>query len=139
MKYLKDETFNDLKSKADNFDKLAEKIIAANQDLKAEDITVEMLLEQLEQAADNSDAKEELTSANQTIEAQKQTIAEKDQEISTLQIEVTELKKTGDGNPSGIDKDDELNSKDETPEEYCANHSFAQNVAYLKKKGIINN
>ena len=44
MKWLKDDSYNAMKQAADNWDKLLNKVLGDNPDMKAEDVTVDQLL-----------------------------------------------------------------------------------------------
>lgn len=48
MKWLKDDSYNAMKQAADNWDKLLNKVLGDNPDMKAEDVTVDQLLDSIE-------------------------------------------------------------------------------------------
>ena len=47
MKWLKDDSYNAMKQAADNWDKLLNKVLGDNPDMKAEDVTVDQLLDSI--------------------------------------------------------------------------------------------
>ena len=86
MKWLKDDSYNAMKQAADNWDKLLNKVLGDNPDMKAEDVTVDQLLDSIESTGNTSD----LSTAQEELK-------EKDTQIEQLQSDVAELK----GTPAG--------------------------------------
>jgi Zn-dependent M16 (insulinase) family peptidase len=87
MKWLKDDSYNAMKQAADNWDKLLNKVLGDNPDMKAEDVTVDQLLDS---TGNTSDLQEQLSTAQEKLK-------EKDTQIEQLQSDVAELK----GTPAG--------------------------------------
>lgn len=75
---------------ADNWDKLLNKVLGDNPDMKAEDVTVDQLLDSIESTGNTSDLQEQLSTAQEELK-------EKDTQIEQLQSDVAELK----GTPAG--------------------------------------
>ena len=90
MKWLKDDSYNAMKQAADNWDKLLNKVLGDNPDMKAEDVTVDQLLDSIESTGNTSDLQEQLSTAQEKLK-------EKDTLIEQLQSDVAELK----GTPAG--------------------------------------
>lgn len=90
MKWLKDDSYNAMKQAADNWDKLLNKVLGDNPDMKAEDVTVDQLLDSIESTGNTSDLQEQLSTAQEKLK-------EKDTQIEQLQSDVAELK----GTPAG--------------------------------------
>ena len=85
MKWLKDDSYNAMKQAADNWDKLLNKVLGDNPDMK-----VDQLLDSIESAGNTSDLQEQLSTAQEKLK-------EKDTLIEQLQSDVAELK----GTPAG--------------------------------------
>ena len=85
MKWLKDDSYNAMKQAADNWDKLLNKVLGDNPDMKAEDVTVDQLLDSIESTGNTSDLQEQLSTAQEELK-------EKDTLIEQLQSDVAELK-----------------------------------------------
>ena len=85
MKWLKDDSYNAMKQAADNWDKLLNKVLGDNPDMKAE-----QLLDSIESTGNTSDLQEQLSTAQEKLK-------EKDTLIEQLQSDVAELK----GTPAG--------------------------------------
>lgn len=90
MKWLKEETYNAMKQAADNWDKLLNKVLGDNPDMRAEDVTVEQLLESIEGTDNTSGLEGQLSAAQDELKL-------KDKQIEQLQSDVKELK----GVPAG--------------------------------------
>lgn len=90
MKWLKEETYNAMKQAADNWNKLLNKVLGDNPDMKAEDVTVEQLLESIEGTDNTSELEGQLSAAQDELKL-------KDKQIEQLQSDVKELK----GVPAG--------------------------------------
>lgn len=88
MKWLKDDSYNAMKQAADNWDKLLNKVLGDNPDMKAEDVTVDQLLDSIESTGNTSDLQERLSTAQEELK-------EKDTQIEQLQSDVAELKGAG--------------------------------------------
>ena len=90
MKWLKDDSYNAMKQAADNWDKLLNKVLGDNPDMKAEDVTVDQLLDSIESTGNTSDLQEQLSTAQEELK-------EKDTLIEQLQSDVQEpTAETGD-------------------------------------------
>ncbi len=109
MKYLKNDAYNALDAAAKNWNSLVQKVLENNKDLKAEDVTPEMLLEAMESDDDSgtSDLQTKLDEALQQVE-------QKDAQIEQLTSENEALKGTpkskkedikADAEPLGSGKD----------------------------------
>ena len=84
MKWLKDDSYNAMKQAADNWDKLLNKVLGDNPDMK------DQLLDSIESTGNTSDLQERLSTAQEELK-------EKDTQIEQLQSDVAELK----GTPAG--------------------------------------
>lgn len=87
MKWLKEEAYNAMKQAADNWNKLLNKVLADNPDMKAEDVTPDQLLEAFESGGAAAELQEQLTIAQGELTA-------KDTQIEQLQSDVAELRGT---------------------------------------------
>lgn len=87
MKWLKEEAYNAMKQAADNWNKLLNKVLADNPDMKAEDVTPDQLLEAFEKGGVNVNLQEQLTIAEGELK-------QKDTQIEQLQSDVAALKGT---------------------------------------------
>lgn len=88
MKWLKEEAYNAMKQAADNWNKLLNKVLADNPDMKAEDVTPDQLLEAFEGGgAAASELQEQLATAQGELTA-------KDTQIEQLQSDIAELRGT---------------------------------------------
>ncbi len=96
MKYLKNDAYNALDAAAKNWNTLVQKVLENNKDMKAEDVTPEMLLEAME-SDDDSGTSDLQTKLDDALEQVKQ----KDAKIEELTSENEALK----GTPAGK-KDD---------------------------------
>ena len=67
MKWLKDDSYNAMKQAADNWDKLLNKVLGDNPDMKAEDVTVDQLLDSIESTGNTSDLQEQLSTAQEKL------------------------------------------------------------------------
>ena len=85
MKLLKDENYLALKQASDNYNTLVKAVIEGNPDMKAEEVTVDVLAEAMQQ--DNSELKAQLESDQNELKA-------KDELIAQLQSTIKELKNT---------------------------------------------
>lgn len=109
MKWLKDDAFSAMDAAAKNWNTLVQKVLENNPDLKAEDVTPEMMLEAMEGEDDSetSDLQNQLDESLKTIE-------QKNAQIEKLNSEIEALKGTpktkkddvkADGEPLGSGKD----------------------------------
>ena len=91
-KVLKEETYQALKSKADGYDAIVASIMKKNEDLKAEDITLEVIQEVISSGADSDNASEitELKTKLENITSERDTLKT---DLTNLTEENTELKK----------------------------------------------
>ncbi len=96
MKWMKDDAYNALDAAAKNWNALVQKILDTNPDMKAEDVTPDMLIEAMESGND-SGASDLQNKLDKTLEQVKQ----KDAKIEELTSENAALK----GTPAGK-KDD---------------------------------
>lgn len=87
MKWLKEEAYNAMKQAADNWNKLLNKVLVDNPDMKAEDVTPDQLLEAFEGGGVAAELQEQLTTAQGELTA-------KDVQIGQLQSDIAELKGT---------------------------------------------
>lgn len=87
MKWLKEESYNAMKQAADNWNKLINQVLGDNPDMKAEDVTVDQLLETIESGGDEVGLQEQLTAAQGEL-------TKKDEQIGQLQSDIAELKGT---------------------------------------------
>lgn len=87
MKWLKDESYNAMKQAADNWNKLLNQVMGDNPDMKAEDVTVESLMESIENGSAETGLQEQLTTAQDEL-------TKKDEQIEQLQSDIAELKGT---------------------------------------------
>jgi len=72
MKFLKDDEFASLKAKADNYDSIVNAVVAGNDSLTADDVTLEVIQAAIENEGDNAD---DLLSTRITdLEAEVQTL-----------------------------------------------------------------
>lgn len=85
MKWLKEDSYNAMKQAADNWNKLLNKVLGDNPDMKAEEVTVDQLLESIEASDNASEIQGRLTAAQDELK-------QKDQQIEQLQSDVAELK-----------------------------------------------
>lgn len=68
MKYLKNEEFAALKQKADNYDAVVAGIVGKNENLKADEVTPEVILGGLEDGGtDNTELTEKITTLESTV------------------------------------------------------------------------
>lgn len=116
MKWLKDESYNAMKQAADNWNKLLNQVLGDNPDMKAEDVTVESLLEAIESGNAESGVQEQLTTAQNELK-------QKDQKIEELQSTVTELKGTPVGKKPETKVEGEPGSKAEDIKDFAAKNS----------------
>lgn len=117
MKFLKDEHFAALKQKSDNFDSIVNSILGKNPEMKAEDVTAEMVIDALNaESGDNSD---ETLSALKTeisnLKNQVGSITKERDDLQALNDELSELpgvksltKKVAKAESSAIETDDVL-------------------------------
>lgn len=87
MKWLKDESYNAMKQAADNWNKLLNQVMGDNPDMKAGDVTVESLMESIENGSAETGLQEQLTTAQSEL-------TKKDEQIESLQSDIAELKGT---------------------------------------------
>lgn len=85
MKWLKEDAYNAMKQAADNWNKLLSKVLEDNPEMKAEEVTVELLLEAFEKGG--ADVAEQLVTARDELK-------QKNQQIERLQSDLAELKGT---------------------------------------------
>lgn len=89
MKYLKNDAYNALDAAAKNWNTLVQKVLENNKDMKAEDVTPEMLLEAME-SDDDSGTSDLQTKLDEALES----IVQKDAQIEQLTSENEALKGT---------------------------------------------
>ena len=95
MKWLKDEEYQALKTKAENHDSIVNSILAKNGSLKAEEITPEVILSAIENEGERADdtLSGRVTELEQTIESLNSTVTELTTERDNLNLRVEELGK----------------------------------------------
>jgi len=90
MKVLKTEQYNDLKAKSDAYNGIVASIVEANKDLKAEDVTLEVIRAVINNSANNAevtDLNEKLstvTSERDNLQTQVNDLTEKNSKLSEL-------------------------------------------------------
>lgn len=87
LKFLNEGEYNVMKQAADNWNKLLNQVLGDNPDMKAEDVTVDQLLEAFESGGAAAELQEQLTTAQGELTA-------KDVQIGQLQSDIAELKGT---------------------------------------------
>lgn len=85
LKWLNIGDYNAMKQAADNWSKLLRGVMGDNPDTKAEDVTVEQLLESIEGTDNTSELEGRLSAAQDELKL-------KDKEIERLQSDVKELR-----------------------------------------------
>ncbi|RHJ83530.1 peptidase S49 [Parabacteroides sp. AM08-6] len=116
MKWLKDESYNAMKQAADNWNKLLNQVLGDNPDMKAEDVTVESLLEAIEEGSGDAGLQEKLTAAQGELK-------QKDQQIEKLQSDVAELKGTPVEKQQEAKVDNEPGAGEEDIKDFAAKNS----------------
>ena len=116
MKWLKDESYNAMKQAADNWNKLLNQVLGDNPGMKAEDVTVEGLLEAIENGNADTGLQEQLTAA-------KDELKQKDSRIEELQSTVTELKGTPANQKPETKVEGEPGAKAEDIKDFAAKNS----------------
>ncbi|MDR1370818.1 MAG: hypothetical protein LBJ72_11945 [Dysgonamonadaceae bacterium] len=139
MKILSPKEYQVLKQKADNFDAIVAKIVAKNSELKADDVTVEIINQLVDNATGDDELSAQLDQANETIKTQKQTIDANAETISKLTTEIEELKGTGATPPANVDKKEELDSKEKDIASFAdANKGDTASILdFAQKEGLI--
>ncbi|MCD7851876.1 MAG: peptidase S49 [Parabacteroides sp.] len=116
MKWLKDESYNAMKQAADNWNKLLNQVLGDNPDMKAEDVTVEGLLEAIENGSADTRLQEQLTAAQDELK-------QKDLQIEKLQSDVAELKGTPVGKQTEVKVDKEPGADAEDIKDFADKNS----------------
>lgn len=116
MKWLKDESYNAMKQAADNWNKLLNQVLGDNPDMKAEDVTVEGLLEAIENGNADTGLQEQLTTAQDELK-------QKDLQIEKLQSDVAELKGTPVGKQTEVKVDKEPGADAEDIKDFADKNS----------------
>lgn len=117
MKWLKDEEHNALKQKADNYNSIVQSILAKNEDLKEEDITLEVIEQALAGAdtAGTDERIEQLQSEVTSLTTKVDNLTTERDQLQTMVDELSELpggesvsKKKAKIETSAIERDDLL-------------------------------
>lgn len=122
-KWLNDDKFKALEQAAENWNKLLNMVLGENPELKAEDVTVEVLMEAFDGRA--SELQEQLTTAQGELK-------QKDQQIEKLQSDVAELKGTPVGKQSEAKVDKEPGADAEDIKDF-ANKNSDDTLAIMAK------
>lgn len=90
MKVLKDNQFNEIKEKAEKFDAIVAAMTENSEDIKAEDITAELIIEAMTPSEDGKDSSEveELTTQINTLTTERDALQ---QRAETAEARVSEL------------------------------------------------
>lgn len=90
MKVLKDNQFNEMKEKAEKFDAIVAAITENSTDIKAEDITAELVIEAMTPSEDANDSSkvEELTAQINTLTTERDALQKR---AETAEARVSEL------------------------------------------------
>ena len=147
MKILTDEKHQEMKDKAENFDKIADALVAQNSDLKAEDITAEVVIaaisasaepvvEQTEQGTETPEVEDDPT-ANATTDP---AIAQLQQQISALTNELNTVKDmaaTTSANSTTNQEPDSTNENEKDPFQALFSDDYAKTKSNLQELGLI--
>ena len=133
-KFLKESEYNSLKGKADNFDMIVQSIIKANEGLKPEDITPQMITDAFNDGLADSGIQEQLNTANERIK----TLETENATIPTLQEQIKNLQGSAAEDPVDIASKEEANSKPQDLATYCskADVSSLDMIGFLEKEGL---
>ena len=129
MKILKDDEYNSLKQKADNYDSVVNTVTANSESLSAEDVTPDVIAEALN-ASTESDQAELQTQLNAAV-ARANTAESR---VQALETENANLRSSAAGEPAQVQTEGEPSGERETIATFADNHAGDSKLIWQKAK-----